>query len=75
MNTILYFSPTGNVKFAAEKLSDCFEKGSTELQPLEFADPAAIRQNENLIIMYSIHAFNAPRTVKTLYQKYSRRII
>ncbi len=64
MNTILYFSPTGNVKFVVEKLSDCFKPGSTELQPLEFADPATIRKNENLIIIYSIHAFNAPRTVK-----------
>jgi hypothetical protein len=63
MQTILYFSPTGNVRFVAQKLSNCFETGSTKLYPLEFTDPSDLKQTENLILMYSVHAFNALRTV------------
>lgn len=64
MNTILYFSPTGNVRFVAEKLSACFEGETTELLPIEFTDPTAIKQSSHLIVMYSVHGFNPPRTVK-----------
>lgn len=64
MNTILYFSPTGNVKYLAERLSYHLDNSKTELLPLEFTSPASLKQVDQLIIMYSIHAFNPPRTVK-----------
>lgn len=69
MNTILYFSPTGNVKYIAEKLSFHLDTGNTELLPLEFTKPENLKQNDQLIIMYSIHAFNPPRTVRRFVKK------
>jgi ferredoxin/flavodoxin len=64
MKTILYFSPTGNVRYVAQLLLDKLAPDSAEMQPLEFTDPRQLRKTDHLIIMYSIHAFNAPRTVR-----------
>jgi len=39
--------------------------GSDEdILPLEFTDPARLKSNKHLIILYPVHGFNAPRTVK-----------
>lgn len=64
MYSIIYFSPTGNAKYLAEKLKDNFNKKDTKIVPLEFTDPKLLGNNEHLIILYSIHGFNPPRTVK-----------
>ena len=64
MNTILYFSPTGNVKYIAEKLSNHLGDDITDCKALEFSNPKDLKEQENLIIMFSVHAFNPPRTVR-----------
>jgi ferredoxin len=64
LKTILYFSPTGNARFIAAKLGESIGIESTELIALEFTDPANLAEREELIIVYSIHAFNPPRTVR-----------
>lgn len=68
MNTILYFSPTGNVRYIAKELSQHLDS-NTELFPLEFTDPETLIQKDQLVILFSIHAFNAPRTVKRFVKK------
>jgi ferredoxin/flavodoxin len=64
MKTILYFSPTGNVRYVAQLLLDKLAPDTAEMQPLEFTNPLQMGKTDHLIIMYSIHAFNAPRTVR-----------
>ncbi len=64
MITILYFSPTGNVRLLAEKLSSQFDSGSVKLLPLEFTNPEDLKESGHIVIMFSIHAFNPPQTVK-----------
>jgi ferredoxin len=64
MRTIIYFSPTGNVKYLAGKLAYQLDSDSTDLLPLEFTDPDALKLDDQLVLMYSIHAFNPPRTVR-----------
>lgn len=62
MNTIIYFSPTGNVKYIAHNLAKKLD--NTDVLELEFTDPTTLKANDKLIIIYSIHAFNPPRTVR-----------
>lgn len=69
MITILYFSPTGNVKYLAEKLSYNLGSENTSLLPLEFTNPEHLEPGVQLVIMYSIHAFNPPRTVRRFVNK------
>lgn len=64
MYTIVYFSPTGNTKYLATMLNAQLHDDEGSLMPLEFTDPMQIKSDEHLILMYSIHGFNAPRTVK-----------
>ncbi len=64
MNTIIYFSPTGNAKYLASKLKDQLNESETKLLALEFTNPKVLKVNKRLIIVHSIHGFNAPRTVK-----------
>ena len=64
MYTILYFSPTGNAKFLAQKLASFLDVGTDAILPLEFTDPERLKSNEHLVLLYPVHAFNAPRTVK-----------
>lgn len=64
MNTIIYFSPTGNVRYLAKQLTNALGSDTTETLALEFSNPEDLKPKENLIIMYSIHAFNPPRTVR-----------
>lgn len=64
MYTLLYFSPTGNTKHLAISLSSHLKIDKEQILPLEFTNPEELIKNENLILMFSIHGFNAPRTVK-----------
>ncbi len=61
MFTIVQFSPTGNTAYIAKLLSDHLE--STPVYALEHTAPDAMDNSEHLIILYAIHAFNAPKTV------------
>jgi len=64
MHTIIYFSPTGNVKHLARKLATELKIPDKEIKPLEFTDPKRMDGNEHLVLLYPVHGFNAPRTVK-----------
>lgn len=62
MYTIVQFSPTGNAKHLAFKLAEEL-KGDKTLFALEHVQPAQLKEADHLILIYAIHAFNAPRTV------------
>lgn len=64
MITILYFSPTGNAAYAAERFSKSLGDRERELLALEDTEPSDLKQADQLVLMYSIHGFNPPRTVK-----------
>ena len=64
MKTIIYFSPTGNARYIATRLAKSISDDASELLALEFSDPADLEKRDDLIIVYSIHAFNPPRTVR-----------
>lgn len=77
MFTIVYFSPTGNTAYLAKILSEQLATdqvyalehteattlGHAETTALEHTEAAALEPTEHLIIMFAIHAFNAPRPV------------
>ncbi len=62
MYTIVQFSPTGNTAHIANLLNEHLE--TKELYALEHTNPEKLNKSEHLIILYAIHAFNAPKTVK-----------
>lgn len=62
MFTIVQFSPTGNAAHIANLLSDHLE--TDQVYALEHTSPDTLPNSEHLIILYAIHAFNAPKTVK-----------
>ena len=64
MYTLLYFSPTGNTLHLAKRLASNLDIEKEQFLPLEFTNPKDLQQKDNLILMFSIHGFNAPRTVK-----------
>ncbi len=64
MYTIIYFSPTGNSKVLAEHLASSLIDEDVQILPLETTNPRTLKNNEHLILMYPIHGFNPPRTVK-----------
>lgn len=64
MYSIVYFSPTGNVLHLAEKLAGYLGSDKTEILPLEFIESTQLKKNKHLILLYPVHGFNAPRTVK-----------
>jgi ferredoxin len=68
MRTILYFSPTGNVKHIATLLKESLGTIQTEFFALEKTKPEELTPTNQLIILYSIHAFNPPRTVRRFVQ-------
>lgn len=63
MNTIIYFSPTGNTLHLAKELKNNLNVSNESFLELDQIDVTKVQKNENLILMFSIHAFNAPRTV------------
>jgi ferredoxin/flavodoxin len=64
MYTIVYFSPTGNVLHLAEKLAGLLGSDKTEILPMEFVEKNQLKISKHLILLFPIHGFNAPRTVK-----------
>ncbi|PKO01884.1 MAG: hypothetical protein CVU43_10600 [Chloroflexi bacterium HGW-Chloroflexi-5] len=64
MYTLIYFSPTGNVFYLAKSLAKYLKPFGVQLLPLEFISLNQLESNEHLVVMYPIHGFNAPRTVK-----------
>ena len=63
MYTIVQFSPTGNSAYISELISNALGETSPVLA-LEHLDPNTLKPNKHLIMIFPIHAFNAPRTVK-----------
>lgn len=78
MFTIIQFSPTGNAAYVASLFKAALSVSKAPLA-LEHTDPKTLEKDEHLILVYAIHAFNAPRTVhrfisnlpKGLYNKVS----
>ncbi len=64
MYTIIYFSPTGNVLHLAQLLATELKSPAEVILPLEFTDPGHLKPDQHLILLYPVHGFNAPRTVK-----------
>jgi ferredoxin len=64
MNLILCCSPTGNGRYLAAKLQKALSPEPAVIRPMEFADPSALPSETTLWLIYPIHAFNPPRTVK-----------
>jgi len=64
MYTIICFSPTGNVLHLAKTLADGLKTPKEDILPLEFTDPEQLKHNKHLVLLYPVHGFNAPRTVK-----------
>lgn len=64
MYTIVYFSPTGNVLHLTEMLAGHLGVHKDKILPLEFTEPNQLTNDSHLILLYPIHAFNTPRTVK-----------
>ncbi|MCP4313879.1 MAG: hypothetical protein GY790_21705 [Bacteroidetes bacterium] len=64
MYTIIYFSPTGNVLHLAKLLAAELKSSERDILPLEFTHPKKLESNKHLVLLYPVHGFNAPRTVK-----------
>ena len=56
-------SPTGNTKHLAYQLGELLQISSANIQAMEFLNNEELEKKEHLILMYSIHGFNPPRTV------------
>lgn len=69
MYTILYFSPTGNAKHIAQNFLNELGENDCVIHPMEKVNPADLEKNRHLLLIYSIHAFNAPRTVEQFMKK------
>lgn len=61
---ILYFSATGNIKYLAEQLADNLNLTTDKVIAMEFTQPDELPKSDSLVIMFPIHAFDAPRNVK-----------
>ena len=64
MYSIIYFSPTGNVLHLAEKLAGYLGSDSSDILPLEFVVQDQLEKSKHLVLLYPVHGFNPPRTVK-----------
>jgi len=62
---IVFFSPSGNVKYLAQCLYKELQQKQimARLLPLEHTDPKTLEKDEDVVLLYSIHGFNPPRTV------------
>lgn len=74
MHTIVYFSPTGNVLYLAKMLANCLGIHEDKILPLEFTEPDQLAEDTHLILLYPVHAFNAPRTVKRFVKRLPPRL-
>lgn len=64
MTDIIYFSPTGNTKFLAEKLYDKLGSDESSVYAMEDLSPSELNKTDHMVILFSIHGFNPPRLVK-----------
>jgi ferredoxin len=62
--TLVYFSPTGNVLHLANMLASHLDSHDVTILPLEFIEANQLMNDTHLVLLYPIHGFNAPRTVK-----------
>jgi len=69
MYTLIYFSPTGNILHLAKLLARHLGIQQDEILPLEFTRPDQLVQNKHLVLLYPVHGFNAPRTVKRFVKR------
>lgn len=64
MYTIAYFSPTGNTLYLAKKLKEHLQPDQIELVSITDFESNVLKKNDHLILMFSIHGFNAPKKVE-----------
>lgn len=64
MYSLVYFSPTGNALHLTKILADHLDSDQVDIQALEFVDPNQLKPDQHLVLIYPVHGFNAPRTVK-----------
>lgn len=62
MYTIVHYSPTGNAAYIAKLLSHHIE--DSNVYALEHTAISSLPASEHLILLFAIHAFNAPGSVK-----------
>jgi ferredoxin/flavodoxin len=61
--TLVYFSPTGNVRHLAKKLAKHLDPHPVEVLALESIDAEQLAGDKHLVLLYPIHGFNPPRNV------------
>ena len=64
MYTLIYFSPTGNAFHLTKMLAGHLDSHDAKILALEFIQEDQPINDKHLVLIYSIHGFNAPRTVK-----------
>ncbi len=69
MDTLIYYSPTGNTKHLAQILQSLLLIEDNNVFELEKTNPYEMPQSDSLILMYPIHGFNAPRTINRFLKK------
>lgn len=63
MFSILYYSATGNTLYLANKLKEKLGQSCVEAINVSNIEEIKPHNSQHLIIMYSIHAFNAPKEI------------
>lgn len=64
MYTLLYYSATGNTKLLTDKLASHLSIGKEKVHPLDRTPYSTLKKNKHLVLLYPVHGFNPPRTVK-----------
>ncbi len=64
MYTLIYFSPTGNAFHLTKILAGHLDSYNVKILALESIQADQLINDKHLVLLYSIHGFNAPRTVK-----------
>ncbi len=64
MYTLIYFSPTGNAFHLTKMLAGHLDSCNIKILALESIQADQLINDKHLVLLYSIHGFNAPRTVK-----------
>lgn len=63
MYTVIQFSPTGNAAYIAGQIAKSLGN-DIKVLALEHTEASQLAKNKHLVLVYAIHAFNAPKTVK-----------
>ena len=64
MYTLLYYSATGNTKYLAKEITAQLSIDKSDVFELDRTPYSELKENDHLVLMYPIHGFNPPRTVK-----------